>query len=79
MDKAFVKSRYWLTSPQDLQYRKYAFSQAVIEVKAFRRQMKRGELTPEVIGQRQAIVYGCYAQAMNEVETWTGQSCRVFI
>ena len=72
MDRAFVKSRHWLTSPQDLQYRKYILYKAATTVKAFRRQERRGELTPDVISQRKAAVYRSYAQAMNEVEIWTG-------
>ena len=79
MDKAFMNSRHWLTSPQDLQYRKYIFYKAVTTVKAFRRQVKRGELTPDVISQRKAVVYKSYAQAMNEVEIWTGQSRKICV
>lgn len=74
IDKAFMKSRHWLTSPQDLQYRKYVFYEAVVAVKAFRREMKRSKLTPDMINQRKVTVYGTYAQAMHEVEIWTGQS-----
>jgi hypothetical protein len=75
IDRAFIKSRHWLTSPQDLQYRKYIFFKALIAVKAFRRQVKRGEVTPDAVIQRKTAVYRSYAQAMNEVEIWTGQSC----
>jgi hypothetical protein len=73
IDQAFLKSRHWLTSPQDLQYRKYILSQAMTNVKAFRRQITRGELSFEVISKRRASVYEAYAQAMNEIENWTGK------
>lgn len=79
MDRAFVKSRHWLTSPQDLQYRKYILYKATTTVKAFRRQVRRGELTPDAISQRKAAVYRSYAQAMNEVEIWTGQSGKIYV
>lgn len=78
-NKSFVKSRHWLTSPQGVQYRKYILSQATIAVKVFRRQIKRGELSLEEINQRKASVYGRYAQAINEIEIWTGQSRRMSI
>jgi hypothetical protein len=39
----------------------------------FRRQITRGELSFEEISKRRASVYGAYAQAMNEIETWTGK------
>jgi hypothetical protein len=35
--------------------------------------MTRGELSSEEISKRRASVYGAYAQAMNEIETWTGK------
>jgi hypothetical protein len=38
IDRAFLMSRHLVTSPQDLQYRTYILSQAMINVKAFRRQ-----------------------------------------
>ncbi|KAJ5904920.1 uncharacterized protein N7473_001836 [Penicillium subrubescens] len=72
VDTAFLKSSHWLTSPRDLQNRKYILYQAALDVKAFRREINRGELSLEVISQRKMTVYGRYARAMNEAETWTG-------
>jgi hypothetical protein len=72
IDQAFMKSRYWLTSPQDLHYRKYILSQAARNVKAFRRQV-RSDSNFEVTNEGIANVYGCYAHAMNEIEIWTSE------
>jgi hypothetical protein len=33
----------------------------------------RGDLSFEVINKRRPSVYGAYAQAMNEIENWTGK------
>jgi hypothetical protein len=77
VDTAFLKSSHWLTSPRDLQNRKYILYQAALDVKAFRREINRGELSLEVISQRKMTVYGRYARAMNEAETWTGESHRI--
>ena len=73
IDQALLGSHHLVTSPQQLQYRRYILSQAMINVKAFRRQIKRGEFSFEVISKRRASIYGAYAQAMNEIETWTGK------
>lgn len=73
IDHALVKSHHWLTSPQDLKYRKYILSQAMHNVKAFRRQIKGGELTFETISERRTSVYGRYAYAMNGLESWTSE------
>lgn len=73
LDRAFLTSHHWLTSPQDLQYRKHVFSEAAYEVKAFRRHVKRSQVTADIINTRKATVYGTYAHAMNEVEIWTGK------
>lgn len=77
IDRAFLKSRHLVTSPRDLQYRKYILSQAMINVKALRRQLKRGEFSFEVISKRRASIYGAYAQAMNEIEAWTGKLIKI--
>jgi hypothetical protein len=61
IDQAFLKSRHWLTSPQELQYRKYILSQAITNVKKFRRQITRGDLSFEEINKRIPSVYGAYA------------------
>ncbi|OKP09347.1 hypothetical protein PENSUB_5303 [Penicillium subrubescens] len=74
IDQAFLKSRHWLTSPQELQYRKYILSQAMTNVKKLRRQITRGDLSFEVINKRRPSVYGAYAQAMNETENWMGRT-----
>jgi hypothetical protein len=73
IDQAFLKSRHWLTSPQELQYLKYILSQAMTNVKKFRRQITKGDLSFEVVNERRPTVYGAYAQAMNETENWTGE------
>lgn len=70
LHKATFMSPY---SPQDLQYRKYLFYQAVSHAKAFRREMKKGDLGTEILEWKRKAVYGLYAEAMNELENWIGQ------
>jgi hypothetical protein len=72
MDKSFMKSQHWLRSPRNLQYSKHVFSEATTEVKAFRRLVKRDQITPTIIDKTKATVYGRYAHAMNVCEIWTG-------
>lgn len=56
-----------------MQYRKYLFYQAISHTKSFRREMKRGNLNTEIIEWKRKALYGLYAEAMNELENWTGQ------
>lgn len=46
-------------------------------VKTFRRQITRGELSFGAISESRASIYGSYAHAMNEIENWTGEFHRI--
>ncbi|KAJ5481372.1 hypothetical protein N7475_000317 [Penicillium sp. IBT 31633x] len=41
------------------------------QVKAFRRQVKKGLLMTQEIEEKRQVVFSLYADAMNDVECWT--------
>lgn len=64
-------------SSQALDNRKALYKDASCKAKAFRRQAKNEGFSTDEMEERRRFVYGIYADAMNDLEHWTGENLLV--
>ncbi|KAJ5594736.1 uncharacterized protein N7459_000944 [Penicillium hispanicum] len=72
--KGGLKSSRWPLPPKALEKLQSLFDHAKSEVEAFHRAIEDGELEGEEREEKREEVFGLCAEAMNEVERWTGES-----